>query len=132
MNKEYEYWTDEVEEAVAKYGTCLDVDERNLIYMKYLHIAFQNLIDDVIKQYRPDREGHEDKDIKLDLLSILVEHVRRYNPTIAISRGYKSNARIYCIVIIRSAIADHRVKSFKKRQNVCFDETHEIYLDNIN
>jgi hypothetical protein len=132
MNNEYEYWTDEVEEAVAKYGTCLNVDERNSIYIKYLHIAFQKLIDDVIKRYRPDRDGHEDKDVKLDLLSILVEHVQRYNPAIAISRGYKPNARIYCTVIIKSAIADRRVRSYKERQNVCFDESHEIFLNNIN
>jgi hypothetical protein len=127
-----EYWTNEVEEAVANYAACIDVDERNSIYMKYLHQAFQKLIDDVIKRYRPDWEGHNEREIKNDLLSILVEHIRRYNPTIAISRGYKPNARIYCSTIIRSAIADQRVKSYKEKQNVRFNESHEIFLKNIN
>jgi hypothetical protein len=131
MANEYwtEYWTDEVEEAVGKYGTCSDVDERNKIFTKYLHQAFQKLIDDIIKRYRPDRDGHEDKDVKLDLLSILVEHIERYNPAIAVSRGYKPNARIYCSVIIKSAIVDRRVKSYKERKNV---QISEIFLKDIN
>jgi hypothetical protein len=127
-----EYWTDEVEEAVVKYAACTDADERNQIYNKYLHQAFQKLINNIIKQYHPDKEGYEDKDVKLDLLSILVEHVRRYNPAIALSRGYKPNARIYCGVIIRSAIADYRVKLYHERQNVSFNESHEIFLNDIN
>lgn len=127
-----EYWTDEVEEAISKYASCTDANERNKIYNKYLHNAFIKLIDDVIKRYRPDREGHEDKDVKNDLLYTLIIGIQKYNPALALSRGYKPNARIYCSVIIRCAIADYKVKSFHERQNVPFDESHEIFLKNIN
>jgi hypothetical protein len=126
-----EYWTDEVEAAVEKYATCEDVTERNEIYIKYLHSAFQKLIDDIIKRYRPDREGREDKDAKFDILSLLVEHVRKYKPELARARGYKTNARVYCSVIIRSAIVDRRVKRYKEWQTVEFNESHEIFLKNI-
>jgi hypothetical protein len=133
MTNEHEYWTDEVEEAVSKYASCTDVDEKNKIYMKYLHDAFIKLIDDVIKRYRPDREEYEDKDVKNDLLYTLIIGIQRYNPALALSRGYKPNARIYCSVIIRCAIADYRVKSFREKQNVQFNEKiHEIFLKDIN
>lgn len=134
MTKEYwtEYWTDEVEEAVAKYAACVDADERNSIYMKYLHQAFQKLIADVIKRYRPDREGHEDKNAKDDLLYDLIVHIEKYNPEYAISHGHKPNARIYCSVIIRSSIVDRRVKSYKENQHiVSIDECSENQLNKI-
>ena len=132
MNENYEFWTNEVEEAVGRYAMCTDIVEKNKIFSKYLHSAFKKLIDDVVLQYRPDWDGHNEKEIKDDLLYTLVVSIQRYNPAMAILRGYKPNARIYCKIIIKSAIADQRVKSYKEKQNVRFDESHEVFLKNIN
>jgi hypothetical protein len=132
MNENYEFWTNEVEDAVGRYAICTDIVQKNKIFDKYLHVAFKKLIDNVVQRYRPDWDGHNEKEIKDDLLYTLVVNIQRYNPAIAISRGYKPNARIYCKIIIRSAIADQRVKSYKEKQNVCFNQSHEIYLNNIN
>lgn len=127
MNK-YEFWTDEVEEAVSKYASCIDVDERNKIYMKYLHNAFIKLINYVLERYKKDFACEE---LKNDLLSTLVIHIQKFNPELALSRGYKANVRVYCEVIIRSAISDYLLKSFREKQNVSFNESHEVFLKNI-
>jgi hypothetical protein len=131
INK-YKYWTDEVEGAVLKYIKCVDTVEKNEIYNKYLHIAFQKLIDDVIKQCRLERECEKNNDLKNDLLYTLIIHIEKYNPELAISRGYKTSARVYCKILIRCAIADYKVKSYHEKQNIQFNESHEVFLKNIN
>lgn len=132
MKKEQEFWTNEVEEAVSKYATCTDSNEKNKIFNKYLYSAFKKLIDNVIERYSPHDESLSNEEIKNDLLSTLAIQVQRFDSNRILSNGKKPNARIYCEVIIRCSIADYRVKLFHEKQNVCFNESHEKFLNNIN
>jgi hypothetical protein len=121
----YEFWTDETEEMVSKYVTCVDIEKKNKIYDKHLHIAFMKLIDIVVERYYMNQDDNE---VKNDLLYSLIINVQRFNPNKILPNGKKPNSRSYCEVIIRSAIADRRVRIFHEKQNVRFDSSHEKYL----
>lgn len=110
-----EYWTTEVEEALAKYVSCEDVDEKNEIFVNYLHSPLKKLIDITVKRYRPDVKTVTDEMIS-DLLYHLIIHVRGFNPDAVLRSGKKSSGRTYCSIIIRSAIAQERVETAKKKR----------------
>lgn len=127
-----EYWTDEVEEALAKYVSCENITKKNKIFTEQLHEPFKKLILNTVKRYRPDAEDRLTDDISTDLLYHLIIHIQKFNPDKRLPSGRKPNGRIYCEVIIRSSIAEQRLKSAREAKNVCFDETHEIFLNKIN
>lgn len=121
MTNETQYWTPEVEEALAKYVTCVDSNEKNVIFNKYLHEPFKKLIDVTIKRYRPDVQTVTDEMIS-DLLYSLIIHVQRFNPDKVLSNGMKISGHSYCSVIIRSAIAHERCETAKKKRIFIEDE----------
>jgi hypothetical protein len=124
------FWTTEVEEALAKYVSCVDIKEKNEIFTKYLYSPFQQLIDKTIKRYRPDREGYDDEEAKEDFLYHLVIHVQRFNPDVVLPSGRKPSGLSYCSVIIRSAIADDRVRSAREKMNrISFDDWHKDHQE---
>jgi len=119
-----EYWTSEVEEALAKYVRCEDNDEKNEIYTKYLHEPFQKLIDITVKRYRPDAKNYDD-DTKLMLLSNLILMVDKFNPDVVLLSGRKPTGHSYCSIIVRSSIAQYTVKDARQNKNIGFDDWYK-------
>lgn len=123
-----EYQTLDVEEALAKYVTCDDTDEKNKIFNDYLFTAIKKLIDDIFERYHLPVI---DNDVKLDVLCYLVIHMNMFNPNAKLQNGKKISCRVYCSILIRSWIANYKLKTFREKQNICFEECHEIYLNKI-
>jgi len=110
-----EYWTTEVEEALAKYVACVNSDEKNEIFDKHLFEPFKTLIDVVVKRYRPDVKIVTNE-MRCDLLYHLLIHVQKFNPDVVLPSGRKPSGHSYCSIIIRSAIAHERVETAKKKR----------------
>jgi len=122
-----EYWTPEVEEALANYVTCADSAEKNVIFDKYLFEPFKKLIDITVKRYRPDVKTVTDEMV-CDLLYHLIIHVQKYNPDVVLSSGKKPSGHSYCSIIIRSAIAHERCETAKRK--IIFIENEEGLSNN--
>ena len=125
MTKE-EYWTDEVEEALAKYVTCKDCDEKNLIFTKYLHVPLLKLIDAIVERYRPDAKDMHTDETRTDLLYSLILHVQKFNPNAILPSGKKASGHSYCSIIIRSSIAEHTVRTYREKKTIIsFDDWYK-------
>jgi hypothetical protein len=125
MTNKYEFWNNDVEEAILKYIVCSDIKKKNEIFNKYILIAFKKLINIVIKESYSNIKDYCDKEIKDDLLYELVVKIQKYN-------NQKYNIRIYCETILRSSILDYKHKSFREKQNIPFLVSHEVLLNKLN
>ena len=125
-----EYWTSEVEDKLAEYVRCDDSIKKNKIFDDYLHTPFKKLINDVLKRYKP-YTGEVDEEIKIDILCYLVTHIERFNPEVKLKSGNPTGWS-YSSILIRSWIADYRMKMSREKKNVRFEECHEIHLNKIN
>ena len=123
-----EYWTSDVEEALAKYVTCEDIVEKHKIFDDHLLIPFRKLIDALLERYRIP---FVDDDMKLDILTDLVVRVEKFKPDTVYPSGRKATGKSYCIILIRSWFADWKLKYAKQIKNVRFEECHEIHLYKI-
>ena len=123
-----EYWTSDVEEALAKYVTCEDIVEKNKIFDDHLLIPFRKLIDALLERYRIP---FVDDDMKLDILTHLVLNVDRFKPDRVYPSGKKATGKSYCIILIRSWFADWKLKTYRQKKNVLFEACHEIHLYKI-
>ena len=123
-----EYWTPEVEEALAKYVTCEDIIEKNKIFDNHLFIPFQKLIDAILERYRLH---FVDDDVRVAILSHLVLNVGKFKPDLVYPSGKKASGKSYCIILIRCWMADYKLKYARKKKNVPFEECHEIHLNKI-
>ncbi|MCK9416907.1 hypothetical protein M0Q97_09645 [Candidatus Dojkabacteria bacterium] len=118
-----EYWTPEVEEALAKYVSCTGITERHDIFDNHLYEPFKQLILETVKRYRPDVGDKLTNEMSSDLLYHLIIHVQKFNPDVVLSSGRKPSGHSYCSVIIRSAIADDRVRTAREKMNrISFDD----------
>ena len=124
-----DYWTSEVEKKLAEYVTSDDMEEKNKIFKEYLHIPFKKLIDDILKRYKP-YIGEVSEEIKIDVLTYLVMLVVRFNPEVKLKSGNPSGWS-YCSILIRSWIADYRMRASREKKNVRFEECHEVHLNKI-
>ena len=124
-----DYWTSETEEALAKYVRTEDMDEKNQLFDNSLHIPFKKLIDDVLERYKP-YTGEVDEDTKLSILTHLAMGIVRFNPEVKLKSGNPSGWS-YCNILIRSWIADYRMKTSREKKNVRFEECHEVHLNKI-
>ena len=121
MTKE-EYWTPEVEDALGRYVSCTGITKKNQIFDDHLYIPFKKLIEVTIKRYRPDVKVVTDEMV-CDLLYSLIIHVQGFNPNVVLSSGRKPTGHSYCSIIIRSAIADDRVRTAREKMNrINFDD----------
>ena len=114
-----EFWTNETDEALIKYVTTEDMDEKNRLYNNHLFTPFRKLIDVLLERYSIPIV---DNDLKFDILTFLVEHVERFNPYME-----KPNGKAYCIVIIRSWFADWKIKTAQQKK-LSFDVYHETNI----
>jgi hypothetical protein len=127
------YWNDDVEQAVSYYITETDLRKRDKVFNKLLYPAFEKMIARNIKKYPFHRGNYTDKEVTLNILSKLAEHVIKFNPDKVLRSGKKPSARSYCETIVRCALKDHSKKSFLERnQKVEFDPNNEKFLDQMN
>jgi len=120
------YWTDETEEALAKYVTTEDMDEKNKIFNDYLFIPLRKLIDVLLERYCIPIV---DDDIKLDILTHVVEYMGRFNPEAVYPSGKKASGKSYCIILVRSWFADYKLKYARQKKIIQFEACHEIHLN---
>jgi len=117
-----EYWTPEVEEKLAEYVTTEDIVEKNEIFDNHLFIPFRKLIDAILERYRLH---FVDDDVRLAILSHLVLNVGRFKPDTVYPSGKKATGKSYCIVLIRSWMADWKLKYARQRKNISFDDWYK-------
>jgi hypothetical protein len=123
-----EIWTQEVEEALAKYVRCEDKVEKNKIFDDHLFIPFRKLIAALLERYSIP---NVDDDMKFDILTYLVECVERFNPDAVRPDGKKTSGKAYCITLIRCWIADWKLKYSRQKKTVSFESCHEIHMRKI-
>lgn len=123
-----DYWTDETEDALAKYVTTEDMDEKNRLFNDCLHKPLKKLIDANIKRYHVPIVN---EDLKLSILTDVIMRVERFKPNVILPSGKKSTGRAYCSILIRSWFADWKVKTARQKKNVLFEACHEIHLYKI-
>lgn len=123
-----EYWTDETEEALAKYVTSKDIVEKNKIFDDHLFIPLRKLIDAILERYCIPIV---DDDIKLDILTYVVEHMVRFKPNTVYPSGKKATGMAYCGVLIRSWFADWKMKTHHQRKIISLEDCDKIDLKKI-
>ena len=130
MIKIKEYWSSEVEEAFAEYITSNDAVRKNEIFEKHLYSAFVTLIDKTVKRYRPETVSRYTDEVRLDILSYLVVMCQKFNPEAVSLSGKKANGRSYCVIIVRSFIANTTVKDARKKKTIInFDDWHKTHQE---
>ena len=116
------YFYENEEEAVARYVTTEDMDEKNAIYHMYLEPAFTKMIESIIRRYNlypPDELFQETFD---DTLSFLLTKIEHYKP----ESGFKAYS--YCGTVCKNYLI---LKINQYNKNLIRNERYENVQNDI-
>lgn len=75
------YFGPEEEEAVVKFLTSTDDNERNLIYTNYLKAPIEQMTEAIIRKYKLYRKNETFEDLHGDTISFLMTKVNKFDST---------------------------------------------------
>jgi hypothetical protein len=78
--KQKAYFTEHTENAIVRYNTSIDPNERNIIYQKEIHAAFDKLAENLIHTFKFYNFDIEYEDVKHEVVTFLVEKINKYSP----------------------------------------------------
>ena len=74
------YFGPDQEEAVVKFLTSDDWDERNRVYNKHLRAPLNKMIESIIRRYKLYRKADSFEDVHADTLSFLATKMEKFKP----------------------------------------------------
>jgi len=105
------YFDQNVEDAIIRYNSLDPVEnqlERNKIYQKEIHYAFDKLSENIINTFKFEYFDDVYEDVKIEVVSFLVMNIHKYDHT----KG--SKAFSYFSVVAKNYLILHNNKNYKK------------------
>ena len=102
------YFGQEVQDAVVEYNSSTDDIERNEIYGKRIHAAFDKLAENIINTFKFTYFDYGFEDIKHEVVAFMVVNMHKYDHT----KG--SKAFSYFSVVAKNYLILHNNNNYKK------------------
>jgi len=102
------YFGQEVQDAVVEYNSSVNPSERNVIYGKRIHAAFDKLAENIIKTFKFTYFDYGFEDIKHEVVAFMVMNMHKYDHT----KG--SKAFSYFSVVIKNYLILNNNANYKK------------------
>lgn len=104
------YFTDETEDAIVRYNTSTDFDERSTIYGEEIHYAFFKLTQNIIHTFKfYYTEVDQIEHLQHEIITYLLSKIHLFDP----SRGAKAYS--YFGTIVKRWLILYNTKNYKKR-----------------
>lgn len=102
------YYTAKEEDAVVRFLSSDDFEEKRRIYREELQFPIHKMIESIIRTYRLYRKDFNFEDLHADALSFLITKFEKFDP----SMGHKSFS--YFGTICRNYLYGEMIKAYKK------------------
>ena len=102
------YFGQEVQDAVVEYNSSTNNEERNKIYGKRIHSAFDKLAENIINTFKFTYFDYGFEDIKHEVVAFMVMNMHKYDHT----KG--SKAFSYFSVVAKNYLILHNNNNYKK------------------
>jgi len=102
------YFGQEVQDAVVEYNSSSSDSERNIIYGKRIHAAFDKLAENIINTFKFTYFDYGFEDIKHEVVAFMVMNMHKYDHT----KG--SKAFSYFSVVAKNYLILHNNNNYKK------------------
>jgi hypothetical protein len=102
------YFGQEVQDAIIDYNSSNDDGERNIIYGKRIHAAFDKLAENIINTFKFTYFDYGFNDIKHEVVAFMVMNIHKYDHT----KG--SKAFSYFSVVAKNYLILHNNNNYKK------------------
>lgn len=117
--KSKRYFTKETENAIVRYNNSDDYDERNQIYQKEIHAAFDKLVENIINRFKFPYIKSYFNDLKDEVVSFLVMNMGKYSPE-------KGKAFSYFSVVAKNYLILHNNKRYDMdKKSIYLSETFD-------
>lgn len=124
------YFTQETEDAIVKYNSTSDFDEKNAIYEEKIHYAFFKLTQNIIHTFKfYHTEVDELEHLQHEIIIFLLSKIHLFNP----QNGAKAYS--YFGTIVKRWLILYNEKNYKKKvkkspiEDLQQDENHSYTLD---
>ena len=124
------YFTQETEDAIVKYNSTSDFDEKNAIYEAEIHYAFFKLTQNIIHTFKFYHTEVEDLEhLQHEIIIFLLSKIHLFNP----QNGAKAYS--YFGTIVKRWLILYNDKNYKKKvkkspiEDLQKDENHSYTLD---
>jgi hypothetical protein len=105
------YFGQEVQNAVVEYNSSTSDEERNQIYGKRIHAAFDKLAENIINTFKFTYFDYGFEDIKHEVVAFMVMNMHKYDHT----KG--SKAFSYFSVVAKNYLILHNNNNYKKMKS---------------
>jgi hypothetical protein len=118
------YFTEETEKAIVKYNESMDLDERELIFTKYIHAPLDKMAENIINRFKfPYMDGSYE-DIKAQVVAYLVMNLHKYTAN-------KGKAFSYFSIVAKNYLILNNNNFYKEEKRVVYltdkeDDTHSV------
>ena len=102
------YFGKEVQDAIIEYNSSNDSSERNTIYGKRIHAAFDKLAENIINTFKFTYFDYGFNDVKHEVVAFMVMNMHKYDHT----KG--SKAFSYFSVVAKNYLILHNNNNYKK------------------
>tara|TARA_R100000005_G_C4990203_1_gene197701 strand:- start:1339 stop:2043 length:705 start_codon:yes stop_codon:yes gene_type:complete len=102
------YFGPEVQDAIIRYNTSVNDSERNKIYGKEIHPAFDKLAENIINTFKFTYFDDKFLDVKNEVVAFLVMNIHKYDHT----KG--SKAFSYFSIVAKNYLILHNNNNYKK------------------
>ena len=102
------YFGPEVQDAIIRYNTSTNNNERNKIYAEEIHAAFDKLSENIINTFKFTYFDYPFEDVKAEVVSFLVMNMHKYDHT----KG--SKAFSYFSIVAKNYLILHNNNNYKK------------------
>ena len=115
------YFGPEVQDAIIRYNTSTNNNERNKIYAEEIHAAFDKLSENIINTFKFTYFDYPFEDVKAEVVSFLVMNMHKYDHT----KG--SKAFSYFSIVAKNYLILHNnanYKRYKSQVDISILNTH--------
>ena len=109
------YFGEREEKAFLNYIYNTNVEERHKVYNDVLKAPFQKMVESILRKYPIHIGNYDIKEVEVNGLSHLIEHMIKFDPNRITKNGNKTKAFSYCQTIVRNYFRDHNKKSYREK-----------------
>lgn len=119
------YFTKDTENAIVLYNNTDDVIEKNTIYNKHIHAAFDKLAENIIHTFKFYHFDVPHEDVKQEVVSFLIEKIDKYSQD-------KGKAFSYFSIVAKNYLIAHNNLNYQIKQKKRTIETIDSERNIIN
>jgi hypothetical protein len=121
--KQKVYFSQDTENAIVLYNNTENESEKNIIYNKHIHAAFDKLAENIIHTFKFYNFDVSHEDVKQEVISFLIEKINKYSQD-------KGKAFSYFSIVAKNYLIAHNNNNYylkqKKRDVSAIDSERNI------